>query len=206
MNLLNTNTLRKSFYSKLAFFPLLLAIAFGACTSEHYEGSFMLDEAGKKYFPVEDTLYYRNQDNLLDTLILENDEDYMEQNFWYSSSFLHETRYVGDFQHLFKSYSGPVFEIRYHLHIQNTGSGYWNYFYFGTNPYPYGDHTGYRVTITGIATRWPTFQEADSVILNDSLYTDVYYHTEKGKKFYFQAGKGLIGLPYENDYWTLVKK
>jgi hypothetical protein len=181
----------------------IILFAYTSCTKKEYSGEFPLEEFSKQILPDTNKIVYESTLGIVDTLNLYSERNYFVNDIWETDGGSYTVEYYGDFEHIIKNYKSNEFTLNYHLYVEVSTSGTWNFLVTDIESNFSNEIINFRVATEENDYGWPTFEYLDSVELNDSIFTEVYSFDESGKTYYFQLFKGLIGFEYSGNFWTI---
>lgn len=188
--------------SKITSIIIILIVAI-SCTKNEYSGEFPINEFSKQLLPQTDEIYLKSNTGISDTLYLNHESNYFENKIWEGDGGSYNVHYYGDFEHIIKKYSSNNLRLNYHLYIEKSTSGTWNFLITNIESDYTNEVIDFRVATEENHYGWPSFQFLDSITMNETTFYNVYLFEYQNEDYYFQLEKGIIGFEYNDDFWII---
>jgi hypothetical protein len=176
-----------------------------SCNRQKYSGEFPLEQFSKELLPEAEEIHFINSLGDTNILLLDTEDNYFENEVWETEPNLFRgiTEFRGDFENLKKSYHSNSFRISYHLYVNGSNAGQWNYLITNIESDLSDQRINFSVSTEENYSGLPSLVFQDSIEFDDTTIYDIYAAEHQGQSYYFQLGKGIIRFEYDGELWTL---
>ena len=183
---------------------ILIFFVLVSCNKRKESGQYPLESFSKELLPESDTISFNSSTANYTTLELDIESNYFEHKVWDTDeNGFGINYYYGDFEHLVKTYQSEDLKITYHLYVDQTNAGYWNFLITVIESGMSNEILKVEFTTEENYELWPGLEFQELIVLFDTTLYEVYKGEENGRDYYYQLGKGLVGFEYDGKLWSI---